>query len=122
MLKPRVSPKFYRQGNIWHVRVYVPKSVIRTVGKSEKHKSLDTEKHSVAIDRAEEWRREQFDWFNEILEQSAKEPEVVEELSDAMIAMMAREVYADYRAQIDHDLSDFLAASTEEHAANEICL
>ncbi|EEE38238.1 site-specific recombinase, phage integrase family [Rhodobacteraceae bacterium KLH11] len=72
------------------------------------------------MNRAEEWRRRQFEWFNEIFEQSAKEPEVVEELTDALIATMAREVYLDYRAEVDDDLSDFLAATSEEQAANEI--
>lgn len=120
MLKPKGTPHLYRQNDIWHVRVYVPKLVIPLVGKREKHKSMDTTDRHTARERADDWRRDQYRWFNELYDARANQPSVVEELSDAMIATMAREVYRDYRTEIDTDFADLIEAPLEEQLANEI--
>ncbi|WP_370634967.1 DUF6538 domain-containing protein [Cognatishimia sp. MH4019] len=120
MLKPKGVPHLYRQNDIWHVRVYVPKSVIPLVGKREKHKSMDTTDRRTARERADDWRRDQYRWFNELYDARASQPSVIEELPESMIATMAREVYRDYRTEIDADFADLIDAPLEEQLANEI--
>lgn len=57
MFKPRGVPKIYKQNDTWHVRVYVPSSIEKLVGKKEIHRSLKTTDKSEAKEKAIDERR-----------------------------------------------------------------
>ena len=120
MLHPRIAPKIYRQNDTWHVRVYVPKSVVHLVGSSEIHRSTDETNRAAALKVGEKERSALYIWFNELLERNAKLSQRVSDLADAEIADMARKVYHNYREEVVSDMADFFRLPSDQQEAESI--
>ena len=73
MLRPRKAPHLYRQDDIWHVRIYVPKPVIDLVGSKEIHRTTDQSNRAAALREAENIRSDMHVWFNELRERANQE-------------------------------------------------
>ena len=73
MLRPRKAPHLYRQDDIWHVRIYVPKPVIGLVGSREIHRTTDQSNRAAALREAENIRSDMHVWFNELHERANQE-------------------------------------------------
>lgn len=90
------------RGDTWHFRGYVPKDLISVVGKGEIHRTLKTSSYSEAIHRRDTERIIHRNWIDESRRRYRKEFLVLDELTDAQILDMAREVYArEYKNALD---------------------
>ena len=120
MLTYRGLPKIYRQNDTWHVRVYVPKSVVSLVGKSEIHRSLKTTDRREAQESAFEERKKQYAWFNDLHQRQSKRTTIVENLSELQIGEIARSVYSDYQSEVMDEYIETLSLSSTKPDSQSI--